>query len=198
MMESSPGGVSSSTIRREMRVFPVPQGRMILPRAWPTGSPPLSDCSCSLRMRTLSVTASFCMQVFVCLRSSPSGFGWQCGHSSLVDVVCCWSKSLVMLTCFMGFFLSPGVRGMLGLMGLSPLVTSQRSAQRSSADEAMNLFSSSLLMLPPRPCSSNWRDLHWMAMCSPSLRRTATASMPMSWLVVLGKRASRSGHSVQR
>ena len=26
MMESSPGGVSSSTIRREMRVFPVPQG----------------------------------------------------------------------------------------------------------------------------------------------------------------------------
>ena len=74
-MAMAPGGVSRSTMRREMRVLPVPQGRMILPRAWPTGRPPLSDWACSRRIRTLSATASSCIHCRVRRGAAPSGSG---------------------------------------------------------------------------------------------------------------------------
>ena len=75
--DSPPGGDSSSTMRREMRVLPVPQGRMILPRAWPMGMPSASVSSWPLNLLTTELTASFCIQVLDCLRHSPSGLGWQ-------------------------------------------------------------------------------------------------------------------------
>ena len=81
--------------------------------------------------------------------------------------------------------------------GLSPLVTIQRSAQKSEADAAANLAISLLLIEAPRPSSSSWRDLHWIAMYFPSLQRVATASIPTSNLVVFGKCFSLSGHSSQ-
>ena len=81
---------------------------------------------------------------------------------------------------------------------LSPLVTSQRCVQKGLAEAAANLSSSLLVMSAPRPAASSWRALHWMAICPPSERLTATASMPISCWVVPGKRVSRSGQSLQR
>ena len=81
---SSPGGVSSSTIRSEMRVLPVPHGRISLPRAWPAGSPPLSDSACSRSSRTLSDTASSCML----LRVWRAGSAWAPGSSSSAAAAC--------------------------------------------------------------------------------------------------------------
>ena len=63
-MDTSPDGVSSSTIRSEMRVLPVPHGRMILPRASPFGEPPLFESAWSRRRRTLAEIASRCIQDF--------------------------------------------------------------------------------------------------------------------------------------
>ena len=71
-MDSPPAGVSASMIRSEMRVLPVPQGRIIRPRASPWGNPPLSERACSLRMRTLFATASSCIFDLLCNPSSPS------------------------------------------------------------------------------------------------------------------------------
>ena len=99
-MDMPPAGVSSSTILSEMRVLPVPQGRIILPRASPIGSPPLSERSCSPSRRTLVATASSCMADLVCRHSSPSGFGPPGlpgpPSSEAASACCCWRRSLVM------------------------------------------------------------------------------------------------------
>ena len=59
---NSPCDASFSTMRSEIRVLPVPQGNMILPRACPAGNPAACRIrSCSRSIRTLSDTASFCM-----------------------------------------------------------------------------------------------------------------------------------------
>ena len=193
-MDSSPVGVSSSTMRSEMRVLPVPQGRMILPRAWPVGRPPLSDCSCSLRMRTLSAMASACMQDLDCRRSSPSG-SLQWGHSSSVNAPCCCTRSLAMLMTLMGRDFGTALMA-LRPNGLSPLVTIHLSDQKPSEEMLAKLSISGLSMLSPRPLSSSCRDLHCMATYSPS-RLTATTSIPVSCLVDWGCFSSRSGHSPQ-
>ena len=174
---------------------------MILPRAWPRGRPPLSVCACSLRMRTLWATTSSCMQDLVWILGSPSGFGRQCGHSSRVKVCRCCCRSMAMLIVLTGLAATDIDRTCWALLlnGVSPLVTIQRSAQNSGLDDALaNLIVSSLAIGSPLPCSSSWRDLHWMAICWRSLRRMATASIPTSTFVVSGKWYARSGHCDQR
>ena len=52
---------------------------------------------------------------------------------------------------------------------LSPLVTIQRSAHKGLEDVLANLSISVLWIGSPWPFALSCRDLHWMAMCSPSL-----------------------------
>ena len=65
-----------------------------------------------------------------------------------------------MLTSLIGFFVIAADCSAPLASGLSPLVTIQRSAQKSPADAAANLAISLLGMDPPCPFSSSWRDLH--------------------------------------
>lgn len=102
----------------------------------------------------------------------------QCGHGSGRSgrlVSCCFLRSLSILISVTG--LCPAAFSALPLSRMSPLTTSRRSAQSSSADAARKLSNSYLIMSAPRPYSPDFLDLHWMAMNLPSLARLATTSI---------------------
>ena len=97
----------------------------------------------------LSAMASACMQDLVCRRCSPSGLGAQCGHFSSNGAVCVCRRSLVRFTSLIGFSSAETACNMLSLRGLSPLVTTQRSAQNEPEDVFANLSISVLRMGSP-------------------------------------------------
>ena len=135
-----------------MRVLPVPQGRMILPRAWPMGMPSRSVSSCPLNLLTAALTASFCMQVLDCLRHWPSGLGWQWGHSSSLMLPCaCAVRSAWRLMSLIFLLSWELVRSALSLCRLSPLVTSHLWVYSSfslSAYEAVYFLPGDVLAAP--------------------------------------------------
>ena len=176
---------------------------MILPRAWPTGRPPLSDCSCSRSRETLCATASSCIHCLV-WRGGFSGSGgtldiWQWGQGSVSAAVCWARRSAWMLISLTGRFRSAMASTWAALppIWLSPLVTTQRSVNSGLALVLLKMATSSWRMSLPWPAASSWRALHWMAMGWPSERRIATASMPRSRRLESGKWISRSGQSAQ-
>ena len=164
-MDNLPGSVSFSMMRREIRVLPVPHGRMIFPRDWPIGMPSASVSSWPLNLFTTVLTASFCMQVLDCLRHSPSGLDWQWGHSSSLILPCaCAVRSAWRLISLIFLLSWELVRSALALRRLSPLVTSHLSAYSSFSLSEMKLVISGRSMSSPRSFSSNCLDLHWIAM----------------------------------
>ena len=85
-----------------------------------------SVSSWPLNLLTAVLTASFCMQVLDCLRHSPSGLGWQWGHSSSPALPWCWAARSAWRLKSLIFLLSwEFVRSALSLSRLSPLVISQ-------------------------------------------------------------------------
>ena len=159
-----PGFVSLSIMRRAMRDLPVPQGRIRRPRAWAF----LFAWACCFSRVTLVSIASACIWLRVwggvSWGSEVSGVGGSVGWSAASWV----RRSVSMLTRVTG--LLPAVFSALVLSRVSPMTISQRSAQSWSAEVARKLSNSALVMSAPRPFSSSFLDLHWMAMSLPSLR----------------------------
>ncbi len=191
----SPASHSSSTIRSEMRVLPVPHGSTILPRARPLRLPPVVLSACARSVATLSESASSCMQDFERTAPGPASAA-QWGQSpSVAEAAACASRSAVMLTTLMVLPDNATVRVAGALGGALPLVISQRSSHSSPAVANPKESSSSLPMGLPVPVSSSLRALHWIATSPSSDRRTPTASIPSSAADEPGNTASRSGQS---
>lgn len=191
----SPAPHSSSTIRSDMRVLPVPHGSTILPRARPRGLPPVVLSTCARSVATLSETASSCMQDFE--RTAPGdASSAQCGQSPLTAAAAaCASRSVAKLTTLMVLPDSFTERAAGALRGALPFVTNQRSSHSSEEAWCPKESSSSFPMGLPVPVSSSLRALHWIATSPPSDRRTPTASIPSSAGDEPGNRSSRSGQS---
>lgn len=182
------GWVSSSMIRNEMRVLPVPQGRMILPRACPRGLPPDSELAWSRRILTLAATASSCMAD---LDWCPLPLALASAEASI-----CARRSAAAFTNLMSS--CPPRRSIVSAFvakATAPLVTNQRSAQLSLLASATNFDASPLRMSAPAPSASRRRFLHSIATIAPSERRRATKSMLSASSVVP---AGRPGQSLQR
>ena len=129
----SPAPHSSSTTRSEIRVFPVPHGSTILPRARPLGLPPVVLSTCARSVATLSESASACMQDFERTAPEPASSA-QCGQSPSMAEASAWAcRSAVKLTILRVLPDSFTERAAGALRGALPFVTSQRSSHTSAA-----------------------------------------------------------------